>query len=120
MVAFPNGKINLGLSILNKREDGYHNLETVFFPVPFSDALEIITNTNSNNQIEFTTTGLQVDGKKEDNLCVKAYHLLKKDFHQLPNIKIHLHIAIPLGAGLGGGSADAAFMLKLLNNKFHL
>ena len=120
MVAFPNGKINLGLSILNKREDGYHNLETVFFPVPFSDALEIITNTNSNNQIEFTTTGLQVDGKKEDNLCVKAYHLLKKDFHQLPNIKIHLHKAIPLGAGLGGGSADAAFMLKLLNNKFHL
>lgn len=116
MIVFPNCKINLGLRILNKREDGFHNLETVFYPVPFRDVLEIIPN----NILEFTATGLLVDGNAEDNLCLKAYHLLKKDFPQLPAIKIHLHKTIPMGAGLGGGSADAAFMLKLLNEKFKL
>ena len=118
MLVFPNCKINLGLHILGKREDGFHNLETVFYPVPFRDALESIPSTNT--EIEFTATGLAVNGKAADNLCVKAYHLLKKDFPELPAVKIHLHKAIPLGAGLGGGSADAAFMLKLLNEKFHL
>jgi 4-diphosphocytidyl-2-C-methyl-D-erythritol kinase len=86
--------------------------------VPFKDALEIIPSTNTD--IEFTATGLAVDGNAADNLCVKAYHLLKQDFPEVPEVKIHLHKAIPLGAGLGGGSADAAFMLKLLNEKFHL
>jgi 4-diphosphocytidyl-2-C-methyl-D-erythritol kinase len=118
VVSFPNCKINLGLHILGKREDGFHNLETVFYPVPFRDALELIPSTNTD--IEFTATGLAVDGNTTDNLCVKAYHLLKKDFPEIPAVKIHLHKAIPLGAGLGGGSADAAFMLKLLNEKFHL
>jgi 4-diphosphocytidyl-2-C-methyl-D-erythritol kinase len=118
VVTFPNCKINLGLHIPGKREDGFHNLETVFYPVPFKDALELIPSTNT--EIEFTITGLAVDGNAADNLCVKAYHLLKKDFPELPAVKIHLHKAIPLGAGLGGGSADAAFMLKLLNEKFKL
>ena len=118
MIVFPNCKINLGLHILGKREDGFHNLETVFYPVPFKDALELIPSTNTD--IEFTGTGLAVDGNAADNLCVKAYHLLKKDFREIPAVKIHLHKAIPLGAGLGGGSADAAFMLKLLNEKFKL
>ena len=120
MLSFPNCKINLGLHILNKREDGFHNLETVFYPVPFRDALEIIPNTNNDSAIEFTGTGIAVDGNTADNLCVKAYHLLKKDFPKLPVVKIHLHKAIPLGAGLGGGSADASCMLQLLNEKFKL
>jgi 4-diphosphocytidyl-2-C-methyl-D-erythritol kinase len=118
VISFPNCKINLGLHILGKREDGFHNLETVFYPVPFKDALELIPSTNTD--IEFTGTGLVVDGNAADNLCVKAYHLLKKDFTEIRAVKMHLHKAIPLGAGLGGGSADAAFMLKLLNEKFHL
>jgi len=120
MVSFPNCKINLGLHILGKREDGFHNLETIFYPVPFRDALEIIPNSNSTTEIEFTGTGLTVEGNTEDNLCIKAYYLLKKDFPQLPSVKIHLHKTLPMGAGLGGGSADAAFMLKLLNEKFKL
>lgn len=120
MIVFPNCKINLGLHILDKREDGFHNLETVFYPVPFRDALEILPNANNASEIEFTGTGLAVDGKTEDNLCIKAYHLLKKDFPYLPSVKIHLHKALPMGAGLGGGSADAAFMLKMLNEKFRL
>ena len=120
MVTFPNCKINLGLHILGKREDGFHNLETIFYPVPFEDVLELIPNTNNKTAVEFTGTGLTVDGSAADNLCIKAYHLLKKDFPQLPAVKIHLHKAIPIGAGLGGGSADSSFMLKLLNERFHL
>lgn len=120
MLAFPNCKINLGLNILHKREDGFHNLETIFYPVPFTDALEIITNHDRLSDIEFTATGLAVTGDPEDNLCIKAYCLLKKDFPELPSIKIHLHKTLPMGAGLGGGSADAAFMLKMLNEKFKL
>lgn len=120
MIFFPNCKINLGLHIIGKRDDGFHNLETVFYPIFFKDALELIPNTKNKNDIEFTVTGLAVDGKPEDNICVKAYHLLKKDFPQIPAVKIHLHKTIPLGAGLGGGSADAAFMLKLLNEIFNL
>lgn len=116
MLSFPNCKINIGLQVLGKREDGFHEIETVFYPVPLYDALEIIPSAN----LEFTITGLPVDGSMEDNICVKAYQLLKKDFPQLPFVKIHLHKAIPTGAGLGGGSADAAFMLKLLNDTFKL
>ncbi len=120
MLFFPNCKINLGLHILNKREDGFHNIETVFYPVHLKDALEIIPSANANNSIEFSSSGLIVDGKEEDNICLKAYHFLKKDFAQLPIIKMHLHKAIPMGAGLGGGSADGAFTLQLLNKKFNL
>ena len=120
MIVFPNCKINLGLHILNKREDGFHNLETVFYPIALTDALEIMPNPNGNTEIEFTASGLTVAGDASDNLCIKAYHVVKKDFPQIPPVKIHLHKAIPMGAGVGGGSADAAFMLKLLNDKFKL
>lgn len=129
MIIFPNCKINLGLTITGKRADGYHDIETVFYPVPLKDALEIIPNnipdflpgnTGDGLEIDFVTTGIPVDGKPEDNLCAKAFLLLKKDFPSLPPIKVHLHKAIPLGAGLGGGSADGAFMLKALNDQFSL
>jgi len=120
MVVFPNCKINLGLHILDKRKDGYHNLQTIFYPLPFTDVLELIPNKGSKTAIEFTGTGIAIDGKPEDNLCIKAYHLLKKDFPQLPPVKVHLHKAIPMGAGLGGGSANASFMLRSLNEKFGL
>ncbi len=119
MIVFPNCKINLGLRIINKRDDGYHNIETVFYPIPLKDALEIIEADNI-NQVQFTSSGLVVNGDEKDNLCVKAYHLLKKDFSNLPSVKIHLHKNIPMGAGLGGGSADAAFTLQHLNNQFKL
>ena len=118
MIVFPNCKINLGLHILNKREDGFHNLETVFYPVGLSDVLEVIPSQNRENEI--TVSGVTIEGNAENNICIKAYQLLKTDFPQLPSIKIHLHKTIPIGAGLGGGSADGAFMLKLLNNKFAL
>ncbi len=118
MVCFPNCKINLGLHILNKREDGFHNLETIFYPVAVKDALEIIPSTAP--AITFTQTGLAVAGLEADNICVKAYQLIKKDFAQLPGVHMHLHKAIPMGAGLGGGSADAAFTLQLLNTQFNL
>ena len=118
MVAFPNAKINIGLNILDKRPDGFHNLETVFVPIPLNDSLEIIKGNSAD--VVFSQSGFVVDGNMEDNLCVKAYRLLKKDFPQLPSIQMHLHKAVPMGAGLGGGSADAAFTLRLLNDKFNL
>ncbi len=120
MVAFPNCKINIGLRVTEKRADGFHDLETVFYPVQFKDAIEIIEDTASNKEISYTQSGTIIPGTIDDNLCIKAYHLLKKDFPHLPNIKMHLHKAIPMGAGLGGGSADASFMLKLIDQKFNL
>ncbi|MEI6628349.1 MAG: 4-(cytidine 5'-diphospho)-2-C-methyl-D-erythritol kinase [Alphaproteobacteria bacterium] len=120
MVVFPNCKINLGLNILRKREDSYHDLETVFYPIPLNDALEVIRAQSTVNSNQFTTSGLQIDGNTDNNLCLKAYHLLKQDFLFLPSIQMHLHKVIPMGAGLGGGSADGAFALKLLNDAFHL
>lgn len=118
MLSFPNCKINLGLRIVRKRTDGYHDLETVFYPLPFCDALEIIPSRQL--PFSFTASGIIVDASTENNLCVKAYQLLKKDFPALPPAQIHLHKAIPTGGGLGGGSADAAFTLQLLNNEFKL
>ena len=120
MIAFPHAKINIGLNILSKRMDGYHNLQTIFYPVALNDALEIIDGNEQETGIEFTCTGLPVNGNINDNLCVTAYELLRKDFPQITAIKGHLHKIIPMGAGMGGGSADAAFMLRLLNNKFQL
>ena len=120
MLVFPNCKINLGLNILCKREDGFHDIETIFYPVQLLDALEVIQHPHSTSAVEFTCTGLMIDGEEEDNLCLKAYQLLKKDHPQLPAVKMQLHKAIPLGSGLGGGSADAAFLLKLLDKKFGL
>lgn len=121
MVLFPNCKINLGLNIVRKRADGYHDLETVLYPVGWRDALEVISDHNAaNNGIRFTNSGLAIEGDSRNNLCVKAYRLLQNDFPQLPPVQIHLHKTIPMGAGLGGGSADGAFTLKLLNEKFSL
>lgn len=122
MIVFPNCKINLGLNILGKRNDGYHDLETIFYPVPLTDALEIIENKQpgKNPVLPFTSSGLPIAGKPASNLCVKAYRLLKKDFPGLPAVLIHLHKIIPSGAGLGGGSADGAFALKMLNEMFEL
>ena len=119
MIVFPNCKINLGLQILDKREDGFHNLETIFYPVPLKDALEIIP-FESKEQVIFNSSGNLINGETKDNLCLRAYYLLKKDFPDLPAVKIHLHKNIPMGAGLGGGSADAAFTLQLLNKLFTL
>jgi 4-diphosphocytidyl-2-C-methyl-D-erythritol kinase len=120
MVVFPNGKINLGLNILAKREDGFHDLATVFYPISLKDSLEIIENKNAYAPVHFTNTGIIAEADEENNSCVKAYRLLKKDFPHLPAINIHLHKVIPMGAGLGGGSADASFLLKLLNEHFQL
>ena len=116
MVCFPNCKINLGLHITGKRPDGFHSLETVFYPVALSDMLEIV----SAESLSFQSTGLSIPGTAESNLCLKAYHLLKTDFPDLPPVKMHLHKIIPMGAGLGGGSADGAFTLQLINNKYKL
>ncbi len=116
MVVFPNCKINLGLNITGKRPDGYHNLETVFYPILLKDILEAV----QAEKLTFQSSGLIIDGNAGDNLCIKAWHLLKNDFPDLPTVQIYLHKIIPIGAGLGGGSADGAFMLLLLNNKFNL
>jgi len=103
------------LSVLAKRADGYHNLETCFYPVPWRDILEVIPS----NTFAFSTTGIVIPGNPEDNLCVKAYRSLQKDFDLAP-VNIHLHKIIPTGAGLGGGSSDAAYTLRLLNDIFSL
>ena len=115
MILFPNAKINIGLNITERRSDGYHNLETIFYPIKINDAIEVIPA----NELSFESSGLDIPGRMEDNLCVKGYHLLKKD-HNLPPVKIHLHKHIPIGAGLGGGSSDAAFFIKLMNEQFNL
>jgi len=115
MVFFPNSKINLGLEIISKRPDNFHNLISCFYPVPLCDVLEII----AAEEFSFTTSGLEIPGITEQNLCIQAYHLLCRDF-SLPTVNIHLHKAIPMGAGLGGGSSDAAFVLKGLNALFEL
>jgi len=111
MICFPNAKINLGLNVVNKRPDGYHNIETIFYPVPVKDALEIVPATTTS----FTQTGIAIDGPEDKNLVIKALNLLKEKF-SIPSLEIHLLKAIPFGAGLGGGSSDAAFMIRLLND----
>lgn len=149
MIVFPNCKINLGLQILNKREDGYHNLATIFYPIGWKDIVEVVRRDDGrqtiddsktlsvvegsdhpersrriershDNNIHFSSSGLEVAGDPQNNLCIKAYNLLKKDFPSLPPVQMHLHKTIPMGAGLGGGSADGAFTLKLLNEKFQM
>jgi 4-diphosphocytidyl-2-C-methyl-D-erythritol kinase len=119
MVSFLNCKINLGLHITSKRADGYHNLETVFYPVAINDAIEIVVS-KTNNEIIFTCSGQIIDVPNQSNLCVKAFRLIKKDYPQVPNINMHLHKNIPMGAGLGGGSANASAVLMLLNKTFEL
>lgn len=117
MVLFPNAKINIGLNILRKREDGYHDLETIFYPIGLKDALEFVE--NGKNSVSFNSSGLAMDIQPEQNIIMKAYRILQEE-HQLPGLDIHLHKVIPFGAGLGGGSSDAAFFLKSLNEHFEL
>lgn len=116
MIAFPNAKINLGLYITDKRKNGFHNIETIFYPIPsLCDVLEVIPSKRINETIKFNQSGLSVDGNLDDNLCVKAYHLLHQ-YTPLPKVEVHLHKQIPMGAGLGGGSADGSFALKMYND----
>ena len=115
MVAFPGCKINLGLQVLAKRQDGYHDISTCYFPVPWSDVLEILPASEEG----FYQTGLNIPGNAKDNLCNKAYELLQWDF-EIPPIQLHLHKIIPPGSGLGGGSADAGHTLRTLNALFDL
>ena len=117
MVLFPNAKINIGLNILRKRVDGYHDIETLFYPIGLKDALEYVE--NGRNQVRLVCTGLPIEVEQEQNIVVKAYRILQED-HKLPGLDIHLHKVIPSGAGLGGGSADAAFFLKSLNEHLEL
>jgi 4-diphosphocytidyl-2-C-methyl-D-erythritol kinase len=120
MISFPNAKINIGLNIVEKRTDGFHTIQSVFYAIGLCDALEIVENNDATEEkIIFTSSGLEIPGNATDNLCVKAYYLIAKDY-ALPKIKVHLHKHIPIGAGLGGGSADAAFFIRLLNDKFEL
>ena len=113
MLFFPNAKINIGLNIISKRVDGYHNLESIFYPIAWRDILEIMPS----KQLSFESTGLSIPG--QGNLCLKAYELMKSHYGIAP-VSIHLHKNIPIGAGLGGGSSDAAFTLMALNTIFEL
>ncbi len=115
MILFPPCKINLGLHILGKRPDGYHALDTLMFQLPFTDLLEIIPS----ETFSFTSSGLEVPGDASSNLCVKAFRLMQQQY-QIPNVKIHLHKIIPMGGGLGGGSADASYVLTGLDQLFNL
>jgi 4-diphosphocytidyl-2-C-methyl-D-erythritol kinase len=115
MILFPPAKVNLGLYITGKREDGYHNIESVMYPIPLYDVLEILPA----DKFSFKSTGLLIDGDSENNLCVKAYRIIQEN-HSIGNVMIHLRKNIPMGAGLGGGSADAAFVLRGLNELFEL
>jgi len=115
MICFPNGKINIGLNVLSKRPDGFHNIESVFYPVPILDALEIIPA----NSMQLTVSGFVIPGLLKENLVLKAYKEVTK-VYKLPPLKIHLHKGIPIGSGLGGGSADAPFFIRTINEYFTL
>ena len=123
MLTFPNAKINLGLNVVEKRPDGYHNLETVFYPIPITDALEVFPMDSafpSAYDCDLKVTNISIDGDEQKNLVVKAYNLLKQDFPTLPRIHTHLYKGIPTQAGMGGGSSDCGFMITLLNSQFQL
>ena len=117
MIGFANSKINLGLNILARRKDGYHDISTCFYPVGWNDILEIVPLSSGKSRLK--TTGLEIPPGKDENLCLKAFRLLKKDF-DLPEVVIHLHKQIPAGSGLGGGSSDASRTLILLNTMFNI
>lgn len=122
MIIFPNAKINLGLNIVSEREDGYHDIETVFYPIPLKDALEIKymdDNFPSDKPCDLKVTGNAIDCDEEKNLVVRAYNLLAADY-SLPRVHAHLYKQIPSQAGLGGGSSDGAFMIRLLDERFRL
>jgi len=119
MIFFPNAKINIGLRITGKRPDGFHDLETVFYPVGLSDALEFVISDHSSGKDNIMVTGIETGGEPENNLVIKAVKSLRA-LASFPVLNIHLHKGIPVGAGLGGGSSDAACMLKVLNRHFEL
>ena len=135
MILFPNAKINLGLNVIDKRSDGFHDIETVFYPIDLCDALEIVPSLDGH--FAFTSSGLKIPGEQASNLCIKACNLLLPEIIKhhcceksetslyashdpVPAIFIHLHKVIPLGAGLGGGSSDGTHTLRLLNDLFNL
>jgi 4-diphosphocytidyl-2-C-methyl-D-erythritol kinase len=123
MITFPIAKINLGLNVVEKRPDGYHNLETVFYPVPLTDALEVQVMAEgfpSEYDCDLKVSNITIDGDEQRNLVVRAYQLLKKDYPDLPRIHTHLWKGIPTQAGMGGGSSDCAYMMLLLNQQFQL
>ncbi len=123
MVTFPIAKINLGLNVVEKRADGYHNLQTVFYPVPLMDALEVTPMAQgfpSNVDCDLKVTNIAIEGDEQRNLVVRAYQLLKEDFPTLPRLHAHLWKGIPTQAGMGGGSSDCAYMIRLLNELFEL
>ena len=115
MIVYPNAKINLGLNVVSSRPDGYHDIETVFYPIPLQDALEV----TEAAEPSFRVAGTQLDSPPEQNLVMRVVRLLEADY-QIPPLDIYLYKHIPTGAGLGGGSADAAFMMRLLNERFGL
>jgi len=119
MIRFSGAKINIGLHVTSRRNDGYHNLETVFYPIPLFDALEFVVQPGSKKEISLMVSGIPVKGNSEDNLVCKAYHLLA-DKYDLPSVTAYLKKSIPLGAGMGGGSSDATTMLKMLVELFDL
>ena len=119
MITFPHAKINIGLQVTERRPDGYHNLDTVFYPIPIQDALEVILAEGADYDCRLHISGIEIAGDPDTNLVVRAYRLLAADY-TLPSVDIYLHKHIPTGAGLGGGSADASFMLRLLNEMFAL
>lgn len=119
MILYPNAKINIGLNIRFKRDDGFHELETLMYPVNLTDVLSINISRNTKNKINFTSEGISIDGKADDNLIVKAYKLLDS-IYKLPSLNIHLKKVIPFGAGLGGGSADCAFTIAGINKLCNL
>lgn len=119
MLTFPNAKINIGLQVTERRPDGYHNLDTVFYPIPINDALEVVVVERVDYDCRLHISGITIEGDTDNNLVVRAYRLLAADY-ALPSVDIYLHKHIPTGAGLGGGSADASYMLRLLNEMFEL
>jgi 4-diphosphocytidyl-2-C-methyl-D-erythritol kinase len=118
MITFPNAKINLGLHITEKRSDGFHNIESVFYPIGLSDVLELKP-AEGKSGVRFSSSGISIPGDTASNLCVKAYELIRRDY-PMPEITVHLLKNIPVGAGLGGGSSDAAFFIRLLNDSLDL
>jgi 4-diphosphocytidyl-2-C-methyl-D-erythritol kinase len=127
MVVFPNCKINLGLHVLRKRQDGFHDIETCFYPVMWTDILEVVKSEDSEENFRFSSSGITILSNEaqqkvlepKNNIIYKAYQILKSEF-QIPNLKVHLHKCLPMGAGLGGGSSNAAFFINLVNLKFQL
>jgi 4-diphosphocytidyl-2-C-methyl-D-erythritol kinase len=120
LLTFPNAKLNLGLYVTARRPDGYHSLESVFLPLPWADVLEVLPAPKGQEAASLALTGRPIPGEVATNLCLKAYELLKADFPELPAAQLHLHKIVPIGAGLGGGSADAAFALRAISDVFKL